>query len=113
MKQLDHDLCGPTKTIGIVSNLVEQSLLSCSKFVDTCYISIYDENEVNIYDSHITKIVVSEVAVLNGWQCPITELWRNPIKANICDLKQDTLVLARNPSILCILSQLPKRSATI
>ena len=88
----------PVRTIDIVPDLVEQSLLSGSKIVDTGYISINNENEVSIYDSHTTKMVVSDAAVLNVWRCPITKLWMIPLKANIHNLKQDTLVLVRNSS---------------
>ena len=94
-EKLEHDLHNPARTIGIVPDLVEQSLLSGRKFADAGYISIYDENEVNIYDLHTTKIVVSEAAVLKRWRCPIAKLWRISLRANIRDLnlKQDTLVL--------------------
>ena len=57
------------------------------------YTPIYDENEVNIYDLHTTKILVSDAAVLKERWCPIIELWRIQLKATIHNLKQDTLVL--------------------
>ncbi len=35
--------------------------------VNTDYIAIYDKEEVNFYNAKITKITVSEEAVLKGW----------------------------------------------
>ena len=47
-------MCKPARTVDTVLDLVDQTLLSGSKFVDAGYISICDANEVNIYDA-LTK----------------------------------------------------------
>jgi hypothetical protein len=48
--------------------LVNNSLISTSKFVDARYTIIYDNKEVNYYKKATTNIIVSEDAVLRGWQ---------------------------------------------
>ena len=69
-------MCELTRIIDVVTYLVEQTLLSNRNFSDAKYISVYDENEVNIYDALTTKIIVPEKAVLKGWRCPTTpKLW--------------------------------------
>ncbi len=72
---------------------VQHSLLSTNKLVEADYISIYDKQEVNFYNATTTKIVVSEEAVLKGWQCPVTKLWRIPLVDKPDNLNMDTLLL--------------------
>ncbi len=40
-----------------------------------------------------TKIVVLEEAVLKGWRCPVTKLWRVPLVNKPDNLNTDTLLL--------------------
>jgi hypothetical protein len=72
---------------------VQHSLLSTSKLVEADYVAIYDKQEVNFYDATTTKILVSEEAVLMGWQCPETELWCIPLVDKPDNLNTDTLLL--------------------
>ena len=48
--KLEHKVREPERTVYMVPELVQHALLSGRKFVDPEYISIYDGNEVNIYD---------------------------------------------------------------
>ena len=75
----EHKSQEPAHTVNIVPALANQSLLSGIKFVDSGYVSVCDEEEVNIYDGHTAKIIVSEKYVLAGWWCPQTRLWRIPL----------------------------------
>ena len=74
VNKLLHNVRSPARNVNIVPSLVENSLLSTSKFADAGYTAIYDENEVNFYDAKTTKITVSAKAVLKGWHCPRTNL---------------------------------------
>jgi hypothetical protein len=75
-----HNVRAPARDVNIVPSLVENSLLSTSKFADAGYTAIYDENKVNFYNTKTTKITVSaEEAVLKGLCCPPTNLWRVPL----------------------------------
>jgi len=55
--------------------------------------SAYNENEVNFYDTKTTKITVLAEAVLKGWHCPRTNLWRVPLVPIVTNLNTDTLIL--------------------
>ncbi len=72
---------------------MQHSLLSTSKLVEADYIAIYDKQEVNFYDATTTKIMVSEEAVLKGWRCPVTKLWRIPLVDKPDNLNTDALLL--------------------
>ena len=54
---------------------------------------ICDDAEVNIYDGRTVKITVSEEAVLKGWWCPRTRMWRIPLKHTVRNEQTDTLIL--------------------
>jgi hypothetical protein len=66
MNKFHRKLSKPARSIHIVPQ-VQNSLLSTSMVVNTDYIAIYDKEEVNFYNAKITKITVSEEAVLKGW----------------------------------------------
>ena len=70
-----------------------QSLLNGETFAEAGYISVCDDDEVNLYDSRTARIVVSEEAVLKGWFCPDTKMWRIPLQAKVTDLKKHTIIL--------------------
>jgi hypothetical protein len=92
VNKLHPKICKPAHSIHIVPK-VQHSLLSTSKLVDADYIAIYNKQEVNFYDATTTKIVVSEEAVLKGWRCPVTKLWRVPLVDKPATLNTDTLLL--------------------
>ena len=57
--KLHHPVCEPAFTVDMVPALADLSLLSGNKFTKAGYISIWDGEEVNIYDGRTVKIVVS------------------------------------------------------
>ena len=76
LAKLHHAIREPARTLNILPSLKAQSFLSVGKFSEAGYISICDHDKVNLYDGRTSKIVVSEEAVLAGWRCPVTNLWR-------------------------------------
>eukprot|EP00804_Cyclotella_cryptica_P008991 CCRYP_003100-RA/>CCRYP_003100-RA protein AED:0.31 eAED:0.29 QI:0/-1/0/1/-1/1/1/0/525 len=80
----------PANTVDIVPNL-HQTLLSGSKFADADYTAMYDKHEVNFYDS--ATINITERAVLTGYRCPRTGLWRIPLRPITVNENTDTLIL--------------------
>eukprot|EP00804_Cyclotella_cryptica_P019892 CCRYP_007802-RA/>CCRYP_007802-RA protein AED:0.50 eAED:0.50 QI:0/-1/0/1/-1/1/1/0/138 len=70
----------PANTVDIVPNL-HQTLLSGSKFAGADYTAVYDKHEVNFYDS--ATINITERAVLTGYRCPRTGLWRIPLRPSL------------------------------
>ena len=64
MDKLQHNVRHPAKDVHIVPGIERDSLLSIPKFADANYIVIFDKDEVNIYDTNNTTIVVSRSAIL-------------------------------------------------
>ena len=95
MEKWEHKLCNPAGDVHIVPSLQHFSLLIISKMADANYIAIYNNDEVNFYDRNTVKIKVSEDAVLRGYKCPRTKLWRVPLMPNIINETNDTLILDR------------------
>ncbi len=79
--ELHHELGLPAKDVHIVPAVKQDSLISIPKFVDAIYIAIFDKVKVNIYNTNKTKIIVTRAAILQGWRCNQTKLWRIPTGA--------------------------------
>ena len=62
------------KELHITPGIHENSLLSTGKFADANYISIFDKEEVNIYDANDTIITVMRGAILRGYRDPKSTL---------------------------------------
>ena len=90
---LQHPLRAPARTIDMVPSLHDASLLSTGRLADAGYVTIYDGDQVNFYNGRTSKIQVSEAAVLQGWRCPETKLWRIPLTADPQNYNTDTLLL--------------------
>ena len=92
VNKLYHQLWEPARSVHIVPQ-VKDSLFSTGKCVDADYIAIYDKLEVNYYNAKTTKITVSNDAVLTGWRCPKTRLWRVPLVKHPTNVNVNTLLL--------------------
>ena len=66
--KLEHRVREPVRTVNMVPELANQSLLSGGKFAEEGYMSICDGDEVKIYYGLTATITVSEYAVLKGWR---------------------------------------------
>ena len=64
--KLHHNLREPACSINIVPSLVG-NLLSTVKVVEASYTAIYDDKEVNFYDTVTTKITLLADTILKGW----------------------------------------------
>ncbi len=91
--KLHHKLHEPARIVNIVPSLVGNSLLSTVKMVQAGYTAIYNNSEVNFYDSTMAKIRVSKAAVLTGYVCPQTQLWQVPLVITVRNKNTDTLLL--------------------
>jgi len=63
VSELAHDIRQPAKDIHIVPSIQSNSLLSTAKFAKAGYITVFDNKEVNIYDTHNTTFKVSRAAI--------------------------------------------------
>ncbi len=82
----------------VTPGVSQNSLLSTVKFADANYITIFDKDEVNIYDANDTTITVAKGAILRGWRDDRTNLWRIPLVRMVRNLNTDTALLNRPPS---------------
>ena len=90
VKKLLLDVRAPAQEIHVVPEL-QQTLLSGSKFADAGYTAVYDEEEVNFYNAK--DIIITAEAVLRGYRCHRTGIWRVPLKPHVLNENNDTLIL--------------------
>ena len=56
----------------------QNNLLSTNQLAKEKYITIFDEEEVNIYDATNTEIKTTKGAVLRIWRLPDEGMWSIP-----------------------------------
>ena len=87
----------PAKQLHITPGITTNSLLSTNKFADANYITIFDKEEVNIYDANDTIITVTRGAILRGFKCP-DKLWRIPLVDMVRNNNTETVIVNRPPT---------------
>jgi hypothetical protein len=93
--QMGNGLRNPANTADSIPSL-KTTLVSNSKLADANYITVYDREEVNVYDAEMTKVVPTKQAVMTGWRDRITGLWRVPLQHNVANINTDTAQLNQN-----------------
>ncbi len=84
----------PARDIHIIPGIDETSLISTVMFAEAGYVTIFDRDEVNIYDQCDTVITVSRSTILRGWREPGTnDLWRIPLVPVVCNNNTDTIIV--------------------
>ena len=58
IKRLSFDVCHPASKVHMVTG-IKYNLLSMNQFAEAKYITIFDDDQVNIYDETSTKVTVS------------------------------------------------------
>ena len=91
--KLHHQLREPARTVDIVPSLTDNTLISTGKFADANYFTVYDDKEVNIYDGKTAKIYITEEAVLRGYRCTHSKLWRIPLRDTVTNQNTQTVLL--------------------
>ena len=95
MDELHHDVCHPAKDIHIVPGIERDSLLSIAKFADANHITIFNKDELNIYDANKTKVTISRGTILCSWRCKETNLWQIPLVLHVSNNNTDTVLRVR------------------
>ncbi len=88
----------PVKQLHITPGITTNLLLSTSKFAAANYITIFDKEEVNIYDANNTIIAVTQGAILRGFICPASGLWRIPLVDMVRNNNTDTVIVNPPPT---------------
>ena len=78
----------------MVPNLTQNSLLSASKFADEKYVTVLTPEEVLMFDDlgDLQHTIYKE-AILIGWRCKTSGLWRLPLKTMVMNQNEDTILL--------------------
>jgi len=82
----------------MVPDLKGASLISTGKLADAGYISIFDKEEVCIYDSTNTEIIVTRGAILKGYRDKKSTLWHIPLKKDGDDNNTETVIVDKPPT---------------
>jgi len=83
IRLLEHDMRDGAREVHMVPGLSDTPPISAGKLVDEWYVSIFDKDEVNVYDANSTEITVSWSARLKGWRSEHTGLCRIPLRNNV------------------------------
>ena len=84
----------PARDVHITPGITETSLMSTAKFSNAGYTTIFDGDQVNIYDQHDTVITVSRAAIIRGWREPGTnELFRIPLVPIVRNNNTETILV--------------------
>ena len=106
------DIREPARTVDLVPAMKTDTLISVGKFADAGYLTVFDEEEVNIYDGLKTKIEIKDEAIIRGWRDPETGLYRIPLKSKTDNWNTDTILLNKEGSKK-ITMNIPKASEEI
>ena len=82
----------------IVPGLKTESLISMAKLMVADYMAVFNKEKVAIYDANKKKVQVTNGAILRGWRCKETGLWRIPLTKNQMNNNMDTAICSNPPT---------------
>ncbi len=93
----------PASKVHITPGITSNSLMSTNQFAVADYITVFNKEEVNVYNANDVKITVSRGAILQGWRCPNTGLWQISLfptirSGNVANVNIQTILVRRPPS---------------
>ena len=98
VSELAHNVRQPAKEVHIVPSIETHSLLSTAKFAEAGYITVFDNEEVNIYNVPNTTLIVSRGAILRGWFDKTANLWQIPLIPVVLNNNTDTVLVNKQPT---------------
>jgi hypothetical protein len=98
VSELAHNVWQPAKDVHIVPSIESNSLLSTAEFAEAGYITVFDNEEVNIYYAHDTKLIVSRGAILRGWFDKTHNLWQIPLIPVVLNNNTDRVLVNKPPT---------------
>ena len=93
-----NDICQPAKDIHIVPDICKNSLISTTKFAKAGYMTVFDDKEVNVYDTQNTKVIVTWQAIIKGWFDKKANLWQIPLVPIVLNNNTDTVLVKKAPT---------------
>jgi hypothetical protein len=102
MAKYPFKICQPASEVHITPGITSNSLLSTSKFAEADYNTVFNKEQVNIYDVNNVVISVTRGAILRGWRDPRTGLWRISLlptirKDNVTNVNTDMVLVNKPP----------------
>ena len=111
VKQLPFQLRKEACRVDIVPGINTATLISTGKLADANYISIFDEEEVNVYDANNTVVTTTQGSVLRGYRDKNEGVYRIPLVKDVKNINTDTIIVNAPPSSL--LHKQPPKHETI
>ncbi len=95
-------LRAPAADVHITPGITSNSLLSTGKCADANYITVFDKEQVNVYDVNDVTISVTRGAILQGWR-DSNGLWRIPVlhtvrQDNVINVNTNTVLVNKPPT---------------
>ena len=107
---LHHNIRQPAHDVHIGPNIPTNLLISTAKFAEVGYITVFNDKEVNVYDTSNTSVIVARQAISRGWLDKDANLNRIPFVPIVLNNNTDT-VLVRQPPIEFLPDRLPPMEA--
>lgn len=95
--EMHNELRAPANTADEIPS-IRQTLISGSKVADAGYVTVFDEEEVNVYEAEDVTIKSTAQSVLTGFRDKLTRLWRVPLAAKVSNKNTDTMLLGETQS---------------
>jgi hypothetical protein len=96
--QLHHNVRQLAKDVHIVPTIDSNSLLSIAKLATAGYITVFDGEEVKIYNQSNTKVMVTREAILRGWFDKTANLWQVPFIPIVTNVNIDMVLVSKPPT---------------
>ena len=77
--------------------VIANSLVSTSKSAKADYITIFDKDEVGVYDAQNAQVNATRGSILIGWRYPKENFWRIPLAPMVEDVDRDTVLVKEPP----------------
>ena len=91
-----HKVREPARTVYMVPNLAQNSLLKASKFANAKYVTVLTPEEVLMFDYlGDLQLTTFQEAILKGWRCKTSGFWRVPLNPMVINQNKDTILLDR------------------
>ena len=102
MAEYPFNLRPPANDVHITPGITSNSLLSTGKLADADYITVFDNEQVNVYDVNDINITVTRGAIIRGWRDD-TGLWRIPLlptvrQDNVTNVNTETVLVNKPPT---------------
>jgi hypothetical protein len=88
----------PANELHITPRVSQYSLRSTGKFADANYITVFDKEMVNIYDTNDTIFTIRKGAILHGFHDPVLNIYQIPLVDMVWNNNTDTIIVNHPPT---------------